>query len=385
MNEPTTAPLTFGQLSLLRSLQHIGPEGATEVNLVQVWPLPSDMDGEAVDVLWYDLLTRNESLRATYEDGPAGPVQVIHPVDRRRLDRLEMHQPTEPAVTAHVITMAATPFAVEREQPWRAVVVTDRGQPRYLAVVLHHIAVDMVGCALLRRQFDAMVAGAPLAAAPQPAQLAARQHAAVDERRQVREYWARAWGGFVPEDRRGDDRSERIQAALHTVDGLRAAQAIADRTGVPVQAAVLGAAFLVLCRLKNRDRATLGLMTSNRFDAVSASVVSTMNQLAPLTVTVDDAVRPDTFLCHVFEASLEAYAHGCYNVDELRTHLAACGYPDPDPMSFDCFFNFLGDGGRTPDGDGTGRTTLVWQPPARRTGPSFSLLASTGSGLYLVL
>ncbi|GGK72691.1 condensation domain-containing protein [Mangrovihabitans endophyticus] len=384
-NHPITAPLTFGQLSLLRSLQQLGPAGATEVNLAQAWRLPPDAGFETAERIWYDLVTHNESLRTTYEYDTAEPVQIVHSVSPQPLQRIELPGGGVEAATAHVVGMAAQPMAVDTDLPWRAVILTESGRPRFLGLTVHHVAVDMIGMSTLRAQYEALISGRNLETGCQPRELARVQMESHAWRREVLAYWAQEWTRLAPEDRRGADPTERVQAAMRSVDGLRAARTIAERLGISLQSVVLGAVYLVLCRFTGRDRATLGLTSSNRYDERSASVVSSMNQLAPLTIAVDLAAHPHDFLTRVFESSMVAYAHGCYSVDELHDHLARHGVPDPDPMKFDCYFNFLGDSGRAPDSDGHEITSIEWQTPARRTGPSLSLLVSTGPALLVVL
>jgi hypothetical protein len=164
-----------------------------------------------------------------------------------------------------------------------------------------------------------------------------------------------------------------------------AAAHISNKLGISVQSVVLAATYLVLFRLKGRSSATFALMAGNRFNKRWKSLVTSMNQFAPLTISASPNDRIDDFLRNLHAASLQAYLHGCYSVDDLRGKLNERSYPDPDPMNFDCYFNFMGQDDGPPDGDSPVATTIEWQEPERRTGPQFNLFVSAGEGINLVL
>jgi hypothetical protein len=381
-----TAPVTFGQLSMLRGLEYLGPRGALEVNLVQFYEIPAGTDLESAARAWRELVRRHESLRTVYDQVGAEPMQLVRPFEERSLPAVELPGPEDADALAVVMTKewAGTPFDIESDEPHRAFVGTYEGVPVFLGVVVHHIAADQVGCAVLGREYAALLLGETLPPAEQPRRLAAVQRLGVAERRRTADYWAGVWSGFAEGDCTGIDTSDRTQASLYSERGLRAALAIAGRLSISVPSVILGITCLGLMNARGTYRTTMGLMVSNRVDMKSESIVSSMNQLAPLTVELDSDAAPEDWLRSLYERSLEVYSHASFHIDELASYLRACGYDDPDPSRFDLFFNYVGETG-VAMADDPGKMYLKRVYAPRQTGPTFNLSAEVGAGLFLLM
>ena len=81
MTETVRAPLTFGQLSVWRSIEHLPPD-TTEANLSQEWDLPDGTDVSAVRRALDALERRHEALRTTFV-----PARARHRAGRATSDR----------------------------------------------------------------------------------------------------------------------------------------------------------------------------------------------------------------------------------------------------------------------------------------------------------
>lgn len=380
------APTTFGQLSVLRSLEHMGRDAQAAANEDEIFIVPPGVDSADAASAWLHLVSENESLRTVYRD-MVEPKQVVLAFRPTKLARVELEEATVAAARAAAEELVARPFSIDAEEPWRAFVAEYEGRPCYVVSVLHHVVADNVACRELRRQFAGYFAGASLERQPQPRELAAEQQSALQWRRRTIEHWLHEWNNLVDVDRAGtDDGSERIQAALYSRVGMLAAQRISTKLRISLQSVLLGVAYLMLFELKGRSSATIALMAGNRFDKRWNRLVSSMNQLAPCTVSAVPGTHPEDFLRSVYAASLNAYLHGSYSVDELREQLSKQGHYNPDPMRFDCWFNFMGESDEQPaDDDTPGVTTIEWQEASRSAGPAFYLLVSTGRGMRLAL
>jgi hypothetical protein len=381
-----TGPVTFGQLSMIRDLHILGADGQADANFVNVTAVPGDVGAAEVTAAWQQLVDRHESLRTTYDVAARDPVQLVQRARTTELELVDIADDALDAVTAVAEQWRARPFSIDVELPWRAFVAVRDGRPRFLVTAVHHVAADYTSCRILDAQFRDLVTGRAVPASPQPIELAARQRAAVAQNKQVIDYWVEEWGRILEGDWFGTDTTERIQAAAYTTAGMRAAQRISARLSISTQAVVLGVAYLVLSRLKGYAPVTFGLIASNRFERRWAGLVSSTNQLAPLTLRARPDMRPDQFLRTVYLGSLEAYSNGSYHVDELRDRLAEQFRQDIDPLDLKCAFNFLE---REPEeeepaGDSAVATTVEWQPAVRQTGPSFRFLAVAGKGMYLI-
>ncbi|MEU6718016.1 condensation domain-containing protein [Nonomuraea sp. NPDC046802] len=387
MNIERNGPVTMGQLSVLRSLHSYGPAGQRVANLVSLWQVPVGTRTAQVVDAWRQLVEAHESLRTVFEVRHDRPVQIVrrHAV---QVPAIEVPGPDIKdgfirAATARLAARwAANPIDFTTQPPWRAFVATNQGNPHHLVTVVHHIAADYGALQILKRQFQYLLSGASLKPQPQPLDLALAQLA--DPRlADAAAHWATRWGSFRPEDRYHDDFSTRRRATLYSEEGLRAARRVSRRTGASPQATVLALGALALSRIKRRDQITFGLMTANRLDEHWSSLISSLNQCVPLTVSVDEDQAPDDFLDEVYRGSLDAYLNGCFDVDALATYVRRAGHEEEDPTFFSSHYNFLGAGDGEPPPDSPMRTAVAWRESTQRTGPNFHLVVAIEEGLLI--
>ncbi|MFG1889125.1 condensation domain-containing protein [Micromonospora sp. NPDC049051] len=386
MRVERSGPVTFGQLSVLRSVQHLGPPGPVDANTAQVWPLPPGVTARQVNGAWHELLLRNESLRTTYDAiGSREPIQRVLPVPCLTLPVVDVSEAGADAVWEAATALTSTALDLGTDLPWRAAVITRDGQATHLVASFHHICADDTGMRSVATQVRELLDGNPQPAGAQPLELAAEQRAAHRRHERVLHYWADRWDGFVAEDRSGMDRTWRSQATLYSLPALTAAEAVSTRLKVSVQAVALSAAFIALLNITGRSAATFGLMASNRFSRRWATVVSSLNQLAPMTAAPQPGQTPDDFVRTVYASSMEAYSNGAYNVDDLRDLLVTQDRSGPEPMEFNCYFNFVGELATSYPPTHPAARAVAWQRPRRQSGPSFHLAVGTGAGMTFTL
>ncbi|MFI5727012.1 condensation domain-containing protein [Streptomyces cyaneofuscatus] len=386
MNQEKTAPMTFGQLSVIRDLDLSGPDEQSDGNLPLVLPLPPGTSKETAVAAWARLVERHEALRTVYDRRTAQPTQTVRPFEPFELGTVQLADATEEAALSAAADWAKQEIHIDCEHSWRAAVGVHEGAAMHLVCVVHHLAADSAACALLEREFATLVAGGTLHSdPPQPWELALEQHGDADQREQTMEYWLEEWQGFVDDDRQGGDTSRRVRVALYSERAMTAAHRVAERLSVSVQSVIFGASSLVLCHLKGRERATFGLLAGNRAEKRWQSLLSSMNQLAPITVEAPRESSPDAFLRALYLRSLERLLYGAYSIDELRRRLTETDHVNPDPLQFDCYFNFLGDIAEPPPAGSPALDDVEWFDDAWQGGPSFNLRASMGTGLYLSL
>lgn len=382
MTAPRSAPATYGQLSVVRSLAVHGPKGSTVANLTCVWEVPPGPDLAQTMDAWLRLVAAHDSLRTTIQpDGMGGLAQTVRPFTPTPLRTVELVEATLEDAHRIAADLAATAIDVEREQHWRAAVVTEQGDPVYLVAVVHHVAADNDALRVLAAQFHAALFGAEVIASAQPAELAEHERSKTDSRAIA--HWAAVWPALETADREPGDSSPRRRASLYSVDALAATKALSERLRISAQSILLSVGVLALARYEKRHRMTFALMAANRLDQRWVELVASLNQYSPVTVTINENVHPDEYLTSVYPQCLTAYLHGSYDVDALTAALAEADTPDPDPTAFAKHFNFLGTVDAEPDTASPLRTGVVWRDSTQRTGPNLHLAMAVGAGLLI--
>ena len=139
MTETIRAPLTYGQLSVWRSIEHL-PLDTTEANLSRTWDLPDGVDAAAVRGALDALEARHEALRTVFElTGARGITQVVRPPAGVDMPVAEAGDAAA-AEARSPAPLAARGFALDREPGWRVELVTVGGRPVRLLVCVHHLS-----------------------------------------------------------------------------------------------------------------------------------------------------------------------------------------------------------------------------------------------------
>lgn len=325
---------TFGQLSTWRSIEHLPPERATTANLITTWELPAGATVDAVRAGLARLEERHEALRTRFlRAGPRGVEQHVGPADRggRPTVELDPHADggTAGAVAAVAAGLAAEAFDLPRERPWRAAIGTHQGAATHVALVAHHLAVDATGMDVMRRELLATLAGDPPSTpAPSCRALAREQHTSplwASRTTASVSHWAKALATIAAPP--ATDGAGTVRwAHLRSRPALVAARRIAEATAASVHSTSLAAYCRLLADRDGSDGVLVGVMAGNRTDDRTRALVSTLNQLVPVAVTVDPAEPFDELVRRVHWAGVRAYRRACYDVDAIADIEAAYGF-----------------------------------------------------------
>lgn len=390
----TTAPVTFGQLSVLRSLPALGADAQHHAMLRLTVLVPAGTTHEDVTAAWQVVIEANESLRTTYElvEGPERPRQRVHPPSRAVLRAHDVGASTgahgdaddRDAMLRVAAGLCTTAIRLD-ELPWRAVVVVHRGRVLGLAVAVHHVAADHAATESIEAQMAAVLAGSDPGRQQTPSEVAETQAQARHANESALEHWVQVWKG-LPTGRYRTDATPRVRAEIYSTDALRAARSLAADLHVSMPSVVLGVTSMVVSRATGSAGTTWGLIAANRLEPDWAEVVTSMNQLAPVYLPAPPEADPRHALQESYFDVLEAYLNGMYDVDTLTARLTAAGAVEPNPVRFDCYFNFLPSGAQTPSPDDVCvRGVEVRQLP-RTVGPRLNVsAANTDEGLHLVV
>lgn len=366
-NEVARAPITFGQLSLLRSIQNIDPLAA---NLPQVWELPEGTTSRQVEEALTALQERHEALRTRYEDlDGENPTQIVLPP--RPVTLPGPPQETEPAKAADAL--GGEPFDLGTDAPWRMTLVTENGELRWLAICLHHIATDGWSVNQLQREFLTLlsVGALPGGEVPTCRALAEEQWSEANEtrRRSARKHWQKIFREAPAMVR--DEAPESVNGRwgrYGTAEQTDALHRIARAHQLSLPSVVLSAYCRAAARYDGLDQIMVAVFTNNRSDPRWEKLLTTQDQLIPLVVPTDPDEPFGAFATKVHWGLFKSYRHGEYNVDDMLEIAAEHGFTGTVNGCFDgsvsglftYFFNYMGEYQKDqlsiPDGLETGTT-----------------------------
>jgi len=346
------APLTFGQLSLWRSIQGLPPEA---YNLPQIWMLPAGTTVASVERALETLEKRHESLRTRYEPGGEhGLAQAVWEAAAVCLEVIEAGGEPGRGAEAAAQRLAVGPFDLAVDRPWRACVVTSEGTPSRLVICFHHIAVDAWAINQLNEEFLALLGGRILPdTAPNNRDLATEQWSAArqNRRKAARAYWRHIFESApAMEKESGPGVLSTRWARLGSEAAADAAGRIATRLQVSVSSVVLAAFCLALCQRTGRDHLLIAVYANNRGDPRWETLVAAQNQIVPLLATLDPGEEFDALVRRLHWETVPSYRHGSYNVDDVVEIGREHGYSGSVNGSFEgsvsgffrYFFNYLG-------------------------------------------
>ncbi|WP_203854840.1 non-ribosomal peptide synthetase, partial [Dactylosporangium siamense] len=299
-------PLSFAQQRLW-FLHQLEPD-SLEYNLMVPIAIDGELDLEALGTALTALVARHEVLRTRLvTDADGVPWQVIDPAPERfDLPVVDELGPDEP------FDLAAGPL-------FRATLLRVATDEHVLVLVMHHVIGDEWSAGILRRELDALYAGADLADLPvQYADFAVwqRQWLTGETLEAQLDYWRERLAGLptleLPADRpRPAVRSVEGAAIRFTVpervaDGLRA---VARAGGASMFMTALSAFTALLSRYTGQDDIVVGTPIANRSRAEVEGLIGFF--LNTLVVRADLSGDP-TFtelLSRVRAGTLAAYAH----------------------------------------------------------------------------
>src|SRR4051794_23496396 len=333
--------LTFGQLSLWRSIEHFSPEQMKGAVLRQVWSLPEGVAAGDVRTALEALEERHESLRTRYRlDLGRDLEQLVHATEPADVEVQEGG--ADAAALAQRVSgeLGDAPLDLAVDKPWRARLITSAGRPAFLAVAVHHIAADGWAMLQLGTEFLDLLAGKDLGAAPTCRELAEVQHSAAwaDREAAAIEFWRRTVAGAPARDARPVDARPRW-VTLRSVSLLRDAHLLAEQAGSPLPSVVFAAYVAALRERTGRDANLVGLFAGNRLEARWRNLVTSLNQTVPMVGRRTDDEDLVSAARRMHWESLRSLRHGIFDVDKVTDAVREYGH-DGVGGGFSYFYNF---------------------------------------------
>ncbi|MEU7257359.1 condensation domain-containing protein [Streptomyces rimosus] len=284
------------------------------------------------------LVQRHEVLRTRYGQCDGEPYQEVTDAAPVPVEVV----PAEGDAAELLREAAARPFDLTGGPVLRALVVRHAAEDHTVLLTLHHIAIDGGSLAVVARELstlygaavggDEALSGTLPGPAPQYADFARREHAAMDVLESGLEYWLRRLAGArpvpLPAPAAGSGAAARRgEAALlaeplppAVLEGLRATGREHRSTLFTV---VLAAAYATVLAATGSTNLVLGCASSHRDRADVRDLVGLCVNTLPVRVDAQDAVVFGELLDRVRDALLEAQQHRDVPFDLIVERLGA--------------------------------------------------------------
>jgi len=374
-----SGPVTLGQRNVLLWAADQTIYGAVQWQTLNVAPGRSLDD---VTTAIGRLISRHESLRTLFAVGTSGEWAQQVTASGELLVEVHEDDGRLDATEAEVKQRLNAPFALDREWPIRAAVITSGGAPAKVLLVLTHVAADFASLGIIARDFRRLMSNRT-SQAPEPPTLHPLDQAKLEMSPMARrraeaavQYWETTLRGTpqsmlaVPGHRPADSGSK--MATLRSRAAALALARIADRTHASQSVVILAAVATLLGLRTVNDRCQITCLCANRFARASRDYVGTIAQDALIAADLT-AETFDGIIHATRSAALTAYYFSQYDAENLWQMISGVSEDRGTAFHRDCVLNDLngaavqvqtGHVGRSPErGDAANAmrdTRLVW-------------------------
>ncbi|TDV49727.1 condensation domain-containing protein [Actinophytocola oryzae] len=319
-----TAPLTWGQKTILRDMEETG----WTHNSSGAHQLPHGTTVEAVAASLRALVGRYPALRlrlGTDADGQA--CQVVSGAGEIDLEVVNLADDTEPADVGKYVddlcyTWMVTPFDPYREWSLRMAVIRHRDVSLYRVLTVGHLVAD--GAAVLRLVADLRTGRSTRDEPPSVGPLELGRSEQTPESRRISDRAVRYWETrlrSIPPQTFGARQTPRLgkryrHGRFDSPAAHLAVLAIAERTRTDTSRVLLAVLATAIGRATGVPRLTTKVVVSNRFRPGLADAVATLSQDSVLSVELDGTV--DDVIARACQASTAAWLHAYYDPDQLE-------------------------------------------------------------------
>jgi hypothetical protein len=306
--------------------------GSDQTAVHAIVDISADIEVAQIAATIRALVMRHESLRTTYLVG--NPTRQLVAPDGQLMMPVHSVSTADPKEFAVELRreLWARFFDLEQEFPLRAALVTGEGPLHHLVLVLSHVAVDVVGLAILLKELKELLAGRPIPApGKQPLDIVELERTPAMRKRleSTHKHWERAlrtgpqslFGAPMP-----TDRAYHHGLLIRSTPAASAIDRITKRTSVSRSAVAL-AAFAVLVSYRTRNAGiNITFSAANRFHPALRDYVGTVAADAVLPVDLSSAATFDQAVEIAATSSLRALLHGSFDTPRLWAAIEEIGY-----------------------------------------------------------
>ena len=341
-----SGPVTLGQRNVLLWAADQTIFGAVQSQTLNVAP------GRSLDDVTRAigrLISRHESLRTLFAVGISG--EWVQRVTASGELLAEVHEAGGrlDAVEALVRQRLTAPFALDREWPIRAAIITSDGAPARVLLVLTHVAADFASLGIIARDLRRLMSSS-MSKVPEPPALRPLDQAKLEMSPVARSraeaalrYWETTLRGtpqcMLAVPRHPADSRSRM-ATLRSRAAALALARIADRTRASQPVVILAAVATLLGLRTVNDRCQITALCANRFARASRDYVGTIAQDALIAVDLT-AGTFDEIIQATRTAALAAYYHSQYDAESLWRTIDRVSEDRGTEFHRDCVLNDL--------------------------------------------
>ncbi|MEU9609338.1 amino acid adenylation domain-containing protein, partial [Streptomyces sp. NPDC048057] len=319
--------------------QHLDPANPA-YNIAEYFEIDGAVDADVLQRALQQVVDEAPALRARFEPGAGGPVQVIEPAVSVQLQRVDLTGAADPGAAAEdwleteserVIDPAVGPlftFALLQLSPERHIWLH-----RY-----HHLVMDGFTGSLVARRvaevYTGLVRGEPVGAAPfAPLETLVegeQEYRASPRFEEDRAYWNDLFADRpepvgLTDGRRARARGVRRVSSRIAADDVAELRSVSRQMRLPWQPVLVGAVALYLSRMTGSDDVLLGLPVTARTGPEARRTPGMASNEVPLRL----AVRPESTVAELGRRTADqmraALRHQRYRYEDLRRDLAMVG------------------------------------------------------------
>ncbi|MCX7570500.1 amino acid adenylation domain-containing protein, partial [Tumebacillus sp. DT12] len=347
--------LSFAQ-ERLWFLEQLMP-GASTYNLPAGVRLHGELDSEALERGYQEVIRRHEALRTAFVTVAGQPRQQVLPLDGLRLTRVDLRtlspDQREKELRTYVEAEARRPFDLASDALIRGVLLQVAEEEHLLLVTMHHIVSDGWSMRVFIRElgtlYESFRTGSPSSLPELDIQYAdfavwqreRLQGAVLDE--QI-EYWKQQLGGSLPVLQVPTDRPRPAVQTYHgerrwaywSKELLDSLQGVSSREGVTMYMTLLAAFKAFLYRYTGQSDLLVGTPIAGRTNQQVENLIGFFVNTLVMRSELAGDLQFDSLLQQIRETALEAYAHQDLPFEKLVEVLQ----PERD-MSYSPLFQVL--------------------------------------------
>ncbi|TDC05343.1 hypothetical protein E1267_19705 [Nonomuraea longispora] len=349
-----TGPLTWAQRHIW-TIQNAHPHNRSQFHLCHLWRVPSGTAERDLLFALGRLVERHQALRTRLPGSPGVLTQEVHGdgvfvVPVREVATAEQSQDDLYELAEELI---GDDFVWDEEFLARFAILTVRGTPVWVLLVTSHLITDGLACAILKREFLALLDGSSTLPAPtsQPIQWAADERSrrgaetssrsAAYMREVLRKHPRRLFGEAMPPagaNRPATNGGFPVVLGHGPMLGEHVRR-LAARWRTSETSVAVTALVKACVEHTGADSFPLGVTCSNRQLPKSAGYVGMLAQNSLIGVDVSSGT-PARMADQMRRSLLAASAHSVFDQDELGEVLAEAGVDD-DYVGFGAVGHFV--------------------------------------------
>ncbi|WP_159944669.1 MULTISPECIES: condensation domain-containing protein [unclassified Nocardiopsis] len=386
------SPLSFGQISILRSLETIAKGREEYANVWQTWSLPPGTKTSDVQESLTALVRRHESLRCVYDfSQPDEPQQIVQTAPQGNLYLVETTLENSPGQAKKIAEEERRKaFDITVVQPWKFWILHAAEEAQHVVLVMHHIAVDATALDILKRDFYSFLGGSDMPKVEySPTRLAMDQHSEAWKNRRIRSssylqrVMKRVGENYPPDpaDEKSAVAGTFISRSLKNAVKIRAEEAKVSESNV-----LLAAYSLAVHQQLRPTNVPLNIASANRHFEETTDLVGSLNQWTPLICDPVPSEGLESYAKRIQKKTFAAYQNGCYHPTDLLAAFDGSRFSG-NALLPGYYFNYIE---RVPENSPVRKfdaqsNEIVLHRPSNLIGPSFYLVAENGSELFLAL